>query len=51
MGFLRGINFGLPFFCAAGNRERWLMAASFASATGSGMDGQLPRLGAGTGDI
>ena len=51
MGFLRGINFGLPFFCAAGNPERWLMAASFASATGRGMDGNLLRLGAGSTDI
>ena len=51
MGFLRGINFGLPFFCAAGNRERWLMAASFASATGSGLDGKLLCLGAGSSDI
>ena len=42
---------GLPFFCAAGNLERRLLAASFASATGSGMDGKLPRLRAGTSDI
>jgi hypothetical protein len=51
MGFLRGNNFGLPFFCAAGNRERRLLAASFPSATGRGMDRKLPRLGAGTSDI
>ena len=51
MGFLRGNNFGLPLFCAAGNRERRLLAPSFASATRSGMEGKLPRLGAGTSDI
>jgi hypothetical protein len=51
MGFLRGNNFGLPLFCAAGNRERRLLAPSFASATRSGMEGKLPRLGAGTTDI
>ena len=51
MGFLRGNNFGLPFFCAAGNFERRVLAASFSSATGLGMDGKLPGLGTGTGDI
>ena len=51
MGFLRGEQLGLPFFCAAGNHERRLLAASFASATRSGLDGKLPGLGAGTSDI
>jgi hypothetical protein len=50
-GFSPREQLGLPFFCAAGNRERRLLAASFASATGSWMDGKLPRLGAGTRDI
>src|SRR5208337_2504587 len=36
--------FGLPLFCAAGNRERRVLAASFASAIRSGMDWRLPRL-------
>jgi hypothetical protein len=51
MGFLRGNNFGLPFFCAARNHKRRVLAASFASATGRGMDGKLPRVGAGTSGI
>src|SRR5258707_8602225 len=48
MGFLPRDQLGLPLFCAAGNRERRLLAESFAPATGSGMDGKLPRLGART---
>src|ERR1019366_6222822 len=42
---------GVPFLCTAGNCERRFLAASFASAAGSGMDGKLPCFGTGTGGI
>jgi hypothetical protein len=42
---------GVPFLCAAGDCERRFLAASFASAAGSGMDGKLPRFGTGTGGV
>src|SRR5260370_9189051 len=50
-GFSPRDQLGLPIFCAAGNRERRLMAASFAFATRSGLDWKLPRLGPVTGGI
>jgi hypothetical protein len=40
--------FGLSFFCAAGNLERRFLAASFASSARGRVDWTLPRLGAGS---
>src|SRR5208337_451259 len=45
--FLRN-SLGLPLFCAAADSKRRLLSASFAAATGRGVERKLPRLRAGT---